>query len=75
MALPLVYRRKVGRDLAGGYRWYNEQRSGLGEEFLAEVSATFYTIEGFPEIFSRVDGEVRRAVVSVPRHCRLPHRK
>ena len=27
MALPVVYRRKVGRDLAGAYRWYEEQRA------------------------------------------------
>ena len=35
MALPVVYRRKVGRDLAGAYGRYEEQRAGLGEEFLA----------------------------------------
>ena len=28
MALPVVYRRKVGRDLAGAYGWYEEQRAG-----------------------------------------------
>ena len=64
MALPVVYRRKVGRDLAGGYAWYNGQRDSLGEEFLAEVNATIDAIERFPEIFARVHGEVRRAVVS-----------
>ncbi len=64
MALPVVYRRKVGRDLAGGYAWYNGQRDGLGEEFLGEVNATFDAVERFPEIFARVHGEVRRAVIS-----------
>ncbi|MEK7877985.1 MAG: type II toxin-antitoxin system RelE/ParE family toxin [Pseudomonadota bacterium] len=68
MALPVVYRRKVGRDLAGGYAWYNGQRDGLGEEFLAAVNAAFDTIERFPDIFALVHGEVRRAVVS-----RFPH--
>ncbi len=28
MALPVVYRRKVGRDLADGYAWYEGQRPG-----------------------------------------------
>ena len=64
MALPVVYRRKVGRDLAGGYAWYNGQRDGLGEEFLADVNAAFDSIERFPDIFARVHGEVRRAVVN-----------
>ena len=64
MGLPVVYRRKVGRDLAGGFAWYNGQRDGLGNEFLATVDAVFDTIERYPEIFARVHGEVRRAVVS-----------
>src|SRR5512134_3615853 len=64
MALPVVYRRKVGRDLAGAYGWYADQRAGLGEEFLAAVDATFDAIERIPEIFRRVHGEVRRANVS-----------
>jgi len=64
MSLPVVYRRKVGRDLAGGYAWYNGQREGLGEEFLAAVDAAFDAIENFPDIFARVHGEVRRAIVS-----------
>ena len=64
MALPVVYRRKVGRDLAGAYGWYDEQRTGLGEEFLAAVDATFDAIERIPEMFRRVHGEVRRANVS-----------
>ena len=64
MALPVVHRRKVGRDLAGAYGWYEDQRAGLGEEFLAAVDATFDAIEQVPEMFRRVHGEVRRANVS-----------
>lgn len=50
--------------MAGGYAWYSGQRNGLGEEFLAAVNAAFDTIERFPDIFARIHGEVRRAVVS-----------
>ena len=64
MALPIVYRRKVGRDLAGAYEWYEEQRPGLGEEFLAAVGASFDAIQEFPEMFARAYREVRRAFVS-----------
>jgi plasmid stabilization system protein ParE len=64
MALPVVHRRKAGRDLAGAYGWYEEQRPGLGEEFLTAVDTTFDAIEQIPEMFRRVHGEVRRANVS-----------
>ena len=64
MALPLVFRRRVGQDLAGAYGWYEEQRVGLGEEFPGAVEASFDAIEQFPEMFARVHGEARRAMVS-----------
>jgi plasmid stabilization system protein ParE len=64
MARPVVFRRRVGKDLAGGYRWYEERRRGLGEEFLAAVDAAFDAIERFPEIFAQVHGNVRRSSVS-----------
>ena len=64
MALPVAYRRKVGRDLAGAYGWYEDQRAGLGEEFLAAVDTTFDAIERIPDMFRRVHGDVRRANVS-----------
>lgn len=64
MALPAVYRRKVARDLAGAYGWYEQQRAGLGEEFLAAVNTSFGAIQEYPEMFARVHGEIRRAIVS-----------
>jgi plasmid stabilization system protein ParE len=64
MSLPVVFRRKVGRDLAGAYGWYEDQRAGLGEEFLTAVNTSFDAIGEFPEMFVRVHGEVRRAIVS-----------
>ena len=51
MALPAVYRRKVGRDLAVAYGWYEVQRPGLGEEFLTAVEATFDAIEQVSAMF------------------------
>ena len=64
MALPVVYRRKVGRDLAGGFGYYEEQSKGLGEVFLGAVDSSFVAIERYPEMFARIHGEVRRALVS-----------
>ena len=64
MTLSVVYRRKVGRDLAAGFGHYEEQRAGLGEQFLTAVESTFDAIERYPQMFARVHGEVRRALVS-----------
>lgn len=64
MALPVVYRRKVGRDLASVFGHYEGQTEGLGEQFLSAVDSAFDAIERYPEMFTRVHGEVRRALVS-----------
>lgn len=45
MPLPVIYRRAVGRDLAGAYAWYEDRGRGLGEQFLTSVNATFDQIE------------------------------
>lgn len=62
--MPIVFRRGAGRDLADAYGWYEEQRAGLGEEFLASIDASFGIIARFPEMFAPAHGEVRRAIVS-----------
>ena len=64
MSLQVVYRRKVGRDLAAGFGYYEDQTENLGEKFLTAVDPTFEAIEHFPEMFARVHGGVRRALVS-----------
>lgn len=63
MALPAIFRRAVGRDLAEAYWWYEERRRGLGEQFLAAVDVAFDRIEQYPELFAVRYGQVRMAVV------------
>ena len=62
--MPVVFRRHFQHDLAAGFDWYEEQRSGLGEEFLSAVELTIKRIELYPEMFASVHGDVRRAIVS-----------
>ena len=64
MALPVVYRRKVGRDLAGTYGWYEDQRAGLGEAFLAAVDAAFTAKYGVPTCR---DFRTLFSIASIPR--------
>ena len=64
MSLPLVYRRRVGQDLANAYAYYEGQLEGLGERFLRAVDLTFNAIERYPERFAKVHSDVRRAITS-----------
>jgi hypothetical protein len=48
VSLPLVYRRRVGEDLASAFGYYEEQLEGLGERFLSAVASTFDAIERYP---------------------------
>ena len=64
MTLPVVFRRRFQDDLSAGFDWYEEQRSGLGEEFLSAVQSTLRSIEQFPEMFVLIHRDVRRATVS-----------
>ena len=64
MPLPVAYRPKVGRDLANGFRYYEGQAQGLGEQFLSAVNSAFDAIERYPEMFARIHGDVRRALIS-----------
>ncbi len=64
MKLPVVFRRRFQHDLGAGFDWYEEQRPGLGEQFLSAVQSTLKTIELYPELFISVHGDVRRAIVS-----------
>jgi hypothetical protein len=40
LSLRLIVRPDAEADIAAGYDWYEEQREGLGREFVAEVSST-----------------------------------
>lgn len=64
MALPVVYLRKVGRDLASAFEYYEGQAAGLGDQFLGGIDAAFDAIGHYPEMFASVHREVRRALVA-----------
>ena len=62
MSRRLVVRREAEADAAQAFRWYEERRPGLGEEFLGVVDNALAVIERSPETFSRVHKEVRRVL-------------
>lgn len=56
----------VDADVTDAFLWYETQRSGLGEEFLAVVRETLGAIEEHPLRFPVVYGDVRRALTPRP---------
>ena len=53
---------RAAQDLLKACFYYESQREGLGDEFLAEVSATYDRIQGNPLKYQLLRSEVRRAL-------------
>lgn len=59
----LIVRREAERDIKKAFDWYEEQRPGLGSEFLEQIEAVFERIEDNPELYESVFRTVSRALV------------
>jgi plasmid stabilization system protein ParE len=53
-------RPEAEQDLSESARWYEDQRPGLGQEFLDEALATFAAIAEKPLASAAVHGSLRR---------------
>ena len=61
--MPRLFVRASARsDLADAVAWYEARRTGLGNEFADELSATFEAIEKQPLRFPVVLDDIRMAV-------------
>ncbi len=58
---PAIFRPAAAADVEDAYRWYEAQRVGLGGEFLAAVSTVIESLITYPERFSIVYRQTRRA--------------
>ncbi len=63
MTVDVRLRPEAELDLAESARWYEEQRQGLGQEFLDEALATFAAIAERPLASAAVYGSLRRALL------------
>lgn len=63
MTRRLVIEPEAEADLHEAFAWYQDQRRGLGDEFLLAVEAAFAAIRRQPEAFRTMRGEVRRVIV------------
>ena len=60
---PLLFRAAARHDINEASYWYEQRRTGLGEEFLGELDRTFERIQISPEMYDLVLRTVRRARV------------
>lgn len=59
----VVVRPAAAADIEDTYQWYESQQPGLGEEFLAALSATHDRIVEHPEGYPIVHRNTRRALI------------
>lgn len=63
MSVPVRIRREAERDLEDAAVWYEEQQSGLGHQFLDEVSHMLQRIAEQPELYPVLHRHTRRALI------------
>ena len=65
MSVSLILTESAQKDLDDAFRWYEEQDSGLGKDFIRCVDAKIANLSRNPLYFQVVKNEnVRRALVS-----------
>lgn len=58
-----VFSSSADLEVAEAALWYDEQRSGLGEEFLTEIEAAAHAAARSPQLYALVHRELRRILV------------
>jgi plasmid stabilization system protein ParE len=59
----VVVRPAAAADIEDAYEWYESQRPGLGEEFLAALRSTRDRVLAEPEAFPVLHRATRRALI------------
>lgn len=63
MTIKVYIRPEAELDLVDAAAWYESQQTGLGYQFLDEVSAMFLKIEETPLLYPNVHKNIRRALI------------
>src|SRR5882672_914536 len=64
MTRRFILRPRAENDIQSVFEWYESQRPGLGDQFLAAVRERLDAVRSFPEANPIVYRGTRRAVVS-----------
>ena len=60
---PIVLRGGARTDLIEIQSWYGNERTGLGKEFLTNVTSKFVAIQANPHLYPRMSRNVRRSLL------------
>ena len=63
MNLPVVLRPEARAEFDDAFDWYEQQRPGLGVDFVGQVQEVLDRISATPELYAQIFQDVRRAVV------------
>ena len=63
MAVEVRFAPEAAADVEAGFRWYEEQRTGLGPQFLDCVTACLERLRRSPALHERIQSGYRRALV------------
>jgi plasmid stabilization system protein ParE len=61
--IEIIVRPAAGADIEEAFLWYERQRPGLGEEFLAAVQLARESIAAHPAMYPVIHRDTRRALV------------
>ena len=61
--MQLLVRTAAAADIEDAYQWYERQRIGLGEEFLAAVDDKLQEIVAHPTAYPVIHRDLRRALL------------
>lgn len=63
MIYDITIKQEAYHDLQGAYDYYEEQRAGLGDEFLKAINERIAYIKKFPLHFNKVEQEFRQTLI------------
>jgi toxin ParE1/3/4 len=63
MTYDLRFLADTEEDIFNGYAWYEEKATGLGEEFKRTVYSSTAEITRNPQIYPKVEDEIRRCLL------------
>jgi plasmid stabilization system protein ParE len=63
VSLPVIVSPEAEDDLAEAKSWYDNQRPGLGDDFLLCVEQSFDVIQRMPTLYGKVFQDLRLALV------------
>lgn len=59
----LILKRRAIVMTKEAYDWYEEQKQGLGEEFLTELDSYYNKLQSHPEYFGKIKKNFRQAAL------------